>query len=87
MHHKEEKPRYEHDCNTCVFLGQWKEYDLYYCSGEPTVVARWSDEGGDYNSGIVFAERGLIPQLVVAYKRSIKRGFINPRKKEHEQDR
>ena len=22
--------RYEHDCDHCVFLGRWKEFDLYY---------------------------------------------------------
>ena len=49
------EPRYAHDCDTCIFLGQYKKYDLYYCAGEPTVVCRYSDKGPDYNSGLAFA--------------------------------
>lgn len=49
------EPRYTHDCNTCVYLGQYKQYDLYYCAGEPTIVCRYSDEGPEYNSGLIFA--------------------------------
>jgi hypothetical protein len=51
----ENYPRYEHDCNHCVFLGQYGEYDLYYCPQPmihlPTIVARFGDWGGDYHSG------------------------------------
>jgi len=50
------QPRYQHDCTACHFLGQYKKYDLYFCpTHEPTVVARFSDRGQDYNSGMVFA--------------------------------
>lgn len=46
------KPRYLHDCEQCVFLGQHEEYDLYYCTGyEKTPVARRSDAPSDYISG------------------------------------
>ena len=48
-------PRYQHDdCDACVYLGQFNEYDLYYCPGEPTVIARASSNGPDYFSGIIF---------------------------------
>lgn len=33
------KPKYEHNCDKCEFLGRYKkddvEYDLYYCSKHP----------------------------------------------------
>lgn len=52
------KPNYKHDCNVCQFLGatilDGKTFDLYYCAGEPTVIARWSDEGSEYASGLSF---------------------------------
>lgn len=50
-----DKPRYDHDCTACHFLGQYKKYDLYFCPKEPTVVARFSSTDQDYNSGLVFA--------------------------------
>ena len=55
--HNMDKPRYKHDCNKCHFLGQYEKYDLYFCPKEPTVVARYSNEGDgyNYNSGMVFA--------------------------------
>ena len=68
-----EKPRYQHDCNTCTFLGQYKEYDLYYCpqgGGRDTVIGRFSDNGPDYISGILFAKNGTLSPLVEALKRA-----------------
>lgn len=57
------KPRYEHDCNRCDFLGQYKdprsgnEFDLYYCPQTKeedifggSVIARRSSKGSDYMS-------------------------------------
>jgi hypothetical protein len=48
--------RYKHDCNKCVFLGNYNEYDLYFCAignfmVEPTVIARYGEDG-DYLSGL-----------------------------------
>lgn len=59
-------PNYEHDCDSCVFLGEYryansrKHYgvdviDLYYCPGEPTLIGRCGNDGGNYISGLVFA--------------------------------
>jgi len=52
------EPRYIHDCDACIFLGQYKKYDLYFCGKgslvSTTVILRYSDEGGDYHSGLTF---------------------------------
>lgn len=57
-----DKPRYTHDCYVCSFLGQYKEYDLYFCSRmsliDTTVIARFSNEEGDYASGLTFGVTG-----------------------------
>jgi hypothetical protein len=46
------KPRYEHDCTDCVYLGQHSEYDLYWCPqrtlGYPTLIARYASVGQKY---------------------------------------
>lgn len=60
----EEKPKYKHDCTNCVFLGPYAEnnqhYDLYVCPNDgdkiSTVIARYSDDGPEYFSGLYFAE-------------------------------
>lgn len=59
--------RYTHDCGECEFLGQYKEYDLYYCEKEPTVIARYGNDGPEYMSGISFV--GVSEPLTIAYKR------------------
>lgn len=47
-------PRYQHDCKSCRYLGEYNEYDLYYCANSivPTVVARYGNHGADYTSGM-----------------------------------
>lgn len=46
------KPRYQHDCSACTFLGQHGDADLYHCPqhGLPTLVARLSSSPPDYTS-------------------------------------
>lgn len=73
---KLEPSRYEHDCNSCKYLGRHEEYDLYFCSNEPTVVARYSDHGPDYIAGLMFAKPDINMALHEAKIRSIKYGFI-----------
>ena len=46
------KPRFEHDCSKCIFLGQTTDADLWYCPGN-TLIARHGSEG-DYFSGFPF---------------------------------
>ena len=47
-------PRYEHDCEVCQFLGQHKQFDLYYCSDAPgpMLIARYSNYPPSYISGL-----------------------------------
>lgn len=55
-----DKPRFEHDCQYCIFLGRFNQYDLYYhpyyhsedADGAETVIARYSNDGPDYTSGM-----------------------------------
>lgn len=69
-------PRWEHDCNHCVFVGRWYKFDLWFHpkwkNKIETVIARTSSEPGDYTSGIVFADQG---PLKVALKRARELGW------------
>lgn len=55
---EEEKPKFKHDCEDCVFMGRHNDHDLYYCaqSSIPTVVARYGSDGPEYKSGLVLAD-------------------------------
>lgn len=68
---------WQHDCELCISLGPFQDklvYDLYWCPtgglGHPTVVARYSDDGPDYISGMEIADSGLSPCLAEAKKRA-----------------
>ena len=66
-------PHFVHDCDDCHYLGDTmvdvfnsdgvlvssRFVDLYFCASEPTIIARYSDEGPDYGSGLEF---GIINQ-------------------------
>ena len=50
--------QFEHDCEGCTFLGQYKKWDLYHCMDFgtiPTLIARWGDEGPENTSGEDFS--------------------------------
>jgi hypothetical protein len=60
---------YKHDCSRCVYLGEYRYtgcnerygvdvLDLYFCPGEPTVIARYGVDG-EYSSGLIFALHSL----------------------------
>jgi len=75
------KPRYNHDCNHCVFLGRYKKFDLYVCVGsertgkkfDDTIIARYGVDG-DYYSGMAFRDK--IEPLRKAFKRACDKGII-----------
>ena len=71
-----ENRRYGHDCEICTFLGQFEDYDLYFCpqkSGNFTVLARWG-EYEKYYSGIAFAKN--FNPLAEAEKRAREKGLL-----------
>lgn len=74
------KPKHQHDCTRCVFLGahihQGTWHDLYYCPVDlmgPTIIARFGEDG-DYMSGMCFA--GHLEPLTVAKQMATERGLI-----------
>ena len=48
--------RYKHDCTECKSLGEFENYDLYYCAKSilPTIVCRYGNLGQEYLSGLIF---------------------------------
>lgn len=72
-----DKPRFTHDCATCVYLGRFGDYDLYHhATGIETVVARYGSDGPDYTSGLYTN----IPALVEAEVRALRMGEVPPNK-------
>lgn len=74
-------PRYEHDCDSCVFLGRYDitkatEYihthDLYFCTFTHTVIARWGPRD-QYVSGWHSSDY----RLREARRRVKQRGLLN----------
>jgi len=55
------KPRFEHDCPNCNYLGRHKGKDIYHCAqgGNPTIIVRYSGEPSGYSSGMVFAQQAV----------------------------
>ena len=77
-------PKYQHDCVDCIFLGNYNEYDLYYCNkSNLTVIARFGDDSPDYLSGMIFAITGLYKNppecedpLTEALKRALRNNLV-----------
>lgn len=43
--------QHQHDCDHCISLGEFKEFDLYFHPGPHwTLIARYGSDG-DYSSG------------------------------------
>ncbi len=70
--------RYKHDCDKCKPLGEFGTYDLYFCEqdGDPTVIARYGNDGHEYDSGLFLAP--YIDYLTEAKKRAIEAGHLKP---------
>jgi hypothetical protein len=85
-----DKPLYEHDCKNCKYLGRYtvsqyywdmtggvKEVDLYFCTQGGflnTVIARFSNDGPDYISGLYNCDTNVI--LAEAKKRALELGLL-----------
>jgi hypothetical protein len=70
------KIRYKHDCKKCIYLGDYLEYDLYFCEKEPTVIARYGNEGEEYISGLPFAKISESIPLYIAKELAIKKKLL-----------
>lgn len=83
------RAKFKHDCVRCVYLGGYTNvgernkdcyYDLYVCSEGnmkiPTVIARFSDNGPDYNSGMAFGVHGSVEPLLEAFRRAYQEGYL-----------
>lgn len=69
------QPKFVHDCEACVYLGEHEGEDLYYCAKSiQTVIARYGNEGSDYMSGMRFADP-TSPNLAEAKRRANERGL------------
>lgn len=64
-------PRHAHDCDCCVFVGTEGEFDLWWCTGQKTPIARYGN-AGQYKSGFCFIGRD--PLLKKAYDNAVKKG-------------
>lgn len=76
---------FEHDSTCCTYLGSVEveetddfagQYDLYWCGPRPlTLIARWSSNGPDYYSGMLFGKEGSITPLYIAYHLALAKGL------------
>jgi hypothetical protein len=82
-------PRYQHDCQKCKYLGQFEEYDFYWCKSHnlPTldsILARYGSDGPEYLSshppGAFCGESNQFPWYVEILKRAEKEGLYDPKK-------
>lgn len=51
-------PKFIHDCSGCLFLGNYKQYDVYFCPNAESfcggsIILRFGDDGPEYNSAPV----------------------------------
>lgn len=78
-------PRFEHDCNHCIFLGSFCEEgyndDLYFCTqggSLPTLIARHSSDDPDYTSGWNLGQMAAEKKVVRYWGEQKSRIYINP---------
>lgn len=79
------KPKYQHDCQACIFLGNATlngvDYDLYvheYSSGaEPSIIYRDGDEGHEYGSSPISYITPFSPMGMVAFSLYLERLGVN----------
>lgn len=54
--HRYRPPRFQHDCDCCLYQGRTIHEDIYVCAQGgfmPTIVARYGSLGPEYTSGLV----------------------------------
>lgn len=63
------KPLFDHDCCKCRYIGTYDGKDLYTCSDNgiiDTVISRHSNYDVDYENGLMYNTRVLIPSIANA---------------------
>jgi len=73
-----DQPNYQHDCDSCQYLGKYYGKDLYACIKNnkiETIIARYGNEGSQYVSGLIFALKKSIPALEEALARALSKGY------------
>ena len=67
-------PRFTHDCDACVFKGQFGEFDVWFCErcDSGTWIARYSSEPSEYASYPVFVLLPLFARNRQAESASLK---------------
>jgi len=74
--------RYQHDCSECKPLGQYQNYDLYFCDkGGATIIARYGESETEYTSGLRLAETSpplkiTSPPLKITKLMAVEAGFL-----------
>jgi len=80
-------PRFTHDCKTCMYLGQYREFDVYWCPnsdwsdtfGGGSAIARYSSEPSDYKSMplsvILYADHDMGILSIVA-REILRKGYV-----------
>lgn len=61
------EPLYKHKCSSCVFLGTYCNADLYACiylNKVSTLIARFSNEDGNYASHEIGIQSKCFPDAV-----------------------
>jgi hypothetical protein len=68
-------PRFPHHCEGCVFLGIFREHDLYFCEQgmQPSVNARYGATESEYTSSLTAVDSD--PMLDEAAVRAMTRGL------------
>ena len=47
-------PKFEHDCDSCIYLGRFSEKDAYLCPKDlGSLILRYGDSGEEYSSSMV----------------------------------
>jgi len=78
------KPKFEHNCESCKFLGRHKKYDVYLCdSGHQdmrTLLFRFGNKDSEYKSHPLFVCAGFTEMDKFALFNGLE---LNPREEKH----
>jgi hypothetical protein len=76
----ENKPKFEHHCPNCIFLGHFQGADLYYCPGlvnEESLLYRDGDGAGDEVDLVLDqTEYPIDERLFKAFELAVDQGWL-----------